>query len=220
MVPHETDLANPSRCRTILLAIGAIGASGVNDNRTGAVYLYGVETNGSTHYLTKLTAPDGTEWDYFGSSISLSHDLLAVGAARASGEVDENRTGAVYLYGIEANGSTTFLTKLTAPTGTKSEGFGFSISQSGSLLAVAAGWADLGGVYLYRTESNGTATYMTKLTAPDGVAEDWFGSSVGVLDNIVVVGASGVDHNGMGDAGAVYLYRMESNGHSHLPDQN
>ena len=200
-----------------LLAVGAARASGVDENLAGAVYLYGVEANGSTDYLTKLTAPDGTEWDYFGSSVSLSHDLLAVGATRASSGVDENRTGTVYLYGVEDNGSNTYLTKLTPPDGSLWDGFGCSVSQSGDLLAVGAGWADIdgkenaGAVYLYRVESNGTGTYLTKLSAPDGVAQDWFGSSVSVLDNVIVVSAAGVDRNGTGDVGAAYVFRVDSN---------
>ena len=56
--------------------------------------------------------------------------------------------------------------------------FGSSVSQSGNILAVGAYYADPGGLsdagaaYLYRLEANGSATYLTKVTAPDGAASD------------------------------------------------
>ena len=42
--------------------------------------------------------------------------------------------------------------------------------------------------YLYQLESNGTATYLTKVTAPDKAAIDCFGESVSQSGNILAVG--------------------------------
>ena len=82
--------------------------------------------------------------------------------------------GAAYLYQLEANGSATYLTKVTAPDGAASDQFGYSVSQSGNILAVGAIYADPGGLsaagaaYLFQLEANGSTTYLTKVTAPDG----------------------------------------------------
>ena len=200
-----------------LLAIGATRADGVDHNGTGAVYLYQVDANGSAAYLAKVMAPDGAEDDWFGSSISQTGDLLAIGAGRANG-MDQNHTGAAYLYRTESNGSATYLAKLAAPDGAEDDWFGGSISQAGDLLVIGAPRANgidhnhTGAAYLYRTESNGSATYLAKLTLPDDSENDGVGFSVSVSGNIVVVGAWGVESEENGDAGAAYVYRVETNG--------
>ena len=67
---------------------------------------------------------------------------------------------------------------MTAPDGAASDNFGHSVSQSGNILAVGANKANLGGAtgagaaYLYQVEANGSATYLTKVTAPDAAASD------------------------------------------------
>ena len=62
----------------------------------------------------KLTAPDKVESDMFGSSVSQSGNILAVGAydSDSDGVTD---SGAAYLYQLEANGSATYLTKVNTP---------------------------------------------------------------------------------------------------------
>ena len=110
----------------------------------GAAYLYQIEDFGSATYLTKVMAPDGAAGDYFGRSVSQSGNLLAVGAYYADRGGLSN-VGAAYLYQLEANGSATYLTKVTAPDGAASDYFGISVSQSGNILAVGAYQADPGG---------------------------------------------------------------------------
>jgi hypothetical protein len=200
-----------------ILAIGAYKADPAGLSDAGAAYLYQLEANGSATYLTKVTAPDAAGGDNFGESVSQSGNILAVGAYKAD-PAGLSDAGAAYLYQLEANGSATYLTKVTAPDAAASDYFGYSVSQSGNILAVGAYQADPGGVssagaaYLYQVEANGSATYLTKVTAPDGAASDLFGYSVSQSGNILVMGAHGADSGGTVDAGAAYLYRLEANG--------
>ena len=92
-----------------------------------------------------MTAPDGAGGDTFGYSVSQSDNILAVGAYQADTGVSD--AGAAYLYQLEANGSATYLTKVTAPDRAGGDKFGVSVSQSGNILAVGAYWADPGGLY-------------------------------------------------------------------------
>ena len=79
--------------------------------------------------------------------------------------------------------------------------FGISVSQSGNILAVGAYYADQEGIseagaaYLYQLEANGSATYLTKVTAPDGAGGDRFESPF-QSGNILVVGAYRADPGG------------------------
>ena len=87
-----------------------------------------------------------------------------------------------------------------------------SVSQSGNILAVGATYSDpdggvpAGAAYLYQLEANGSATYLTKVTATDKAGGDYFGNSVSQSGNILAVGASWSDPDGMYDAGAVYTF--------------
>ena len=92
----------------------------------------------------KLVAPDGAGSDYFGSSVSVSGNLLAVGASFADpgGLAD---AGAVYLYRIDDNGTISRLQKVSAHDGVAGDKFGNSVSVSGNILAVGAQEADPGG---------------------------------------------------------------------------
>ena len=54
-----------------------------------------------------------------------------------------------------------------------------SESPPGNILAVGGTFRSggaAGAAYLYQLEANGTATYLTKVTAPDGAAGDEFGN--------------------------------------------
>ena len=92
-----------------ILAVGAYTADPGGLSNAGAAYLYQLEANGSTTYMTKVTAPDATADDNFGRRISRSNNILAIGAHH-SNPVVLSDAGSVYLYQLEANGSAT-LTK-------------------------------------------------------------------------------------------------------------
>jgi alpha-tubulin suppressor-like RCC1 family protein len=203
-----------------ILAVGAYQSDpdGVYD--AGAAYFYQLESNGSTTYLSKVTAPDKAASDYFGWSVSQSGDILAVGAYMSDPD-GVSDAGAAYLYRLEANGSATYLTKVTAPDKGVGDRFGISVSQSGNFLAVGAYKATTGGLsagaaYLYELEANGSTTFLCKVTAPDKAHDDSFGYSVSQSGNILAVGAYKTDLNGLTDAGAAYLYELESNGSATL----
>ena len=59
-------------------------------------------------HAEKITAPDGAASDNFGQSISLSGNILAVGAAYIANPGALTDAGAAYLYQLEANGSATY----------------------------------------------------------------------------------------------------------------
>ena len=103
----------------------------------------------------KITAPDANASDRFGHSVSQSGNILAVGAhlAEKGGTTD---AGAAYIYRIEANGSASYLNKVVAPDKAATDYFGYSVSQSGNILAVGAyqadpdGTSNAGAAYIYQ----------------------------------------------------------------------
>ena len=91
--------------------------------------------------------------------------------------------------------------KVTAPDKAVGDQFGASVSHP-DILAVGAWFSDPDGVsmagYYLHQQNNGTATYLTKVTAPDKAVGDRL-DSPSRSRNILAVGAS-ADPDGVTDA--------------------
>ncbi|KAL7484987.1 hypothetical protein ACHAWX_000202, partial [Stephanocyclus meneghinianus] len=109
-------------------------------------------------------------------------------------------------------------TKLTAAYGAAEDYFGTSVSISGNVVVVGAKYDDdigdaSGAAYIFElNESTGEWNQKAKLTASDGAGGDYFGTSVGISGNIIVVGADSDDDKGS-NSGSAYIFDLnESTG--------
>ena len=182
----------------------AVGARYNDDNgsNSGSAYVY--EKVNGVWTETKLTASDAAAGDWFGNSVSVHDDLVAVGAIY--NDDNGSNSGSAYVY-EKVNGVWTE-TKLTASDAAAGDWFGNSVSVHDDLVAVGAFFNDdngsnSGSAYVYE-KVNGVWTE-TKLTASDAAAGDWFGNSVSVHDDLVAVGARYNDDNGS-NSGSAYVY--------------
>ncbi len=68
--------------------------------------------------------------------------------------------------------------------------------------------SDQGAAYVFTESASGWAstTLTAKLTASDGAASGWFGSSVSISGNTVVVGSPSATVGGNGQQGAAYVF--------------
>ena len=108
---------------------------------------------------------------------------------------------------------------LTSPAATPFSGFGSALSLHGSRLAVAAPWhsrPDLerlhsGSVYIF-DNLNGQWTLAAELTAGDGDNEDFFGRSLALDGDRLLVGAPAESDapNGKLFRGAAYVFELDS----------
>jgi len=160
----------------------------------------------------KLVAADGAAGDGFGCSVSLSGDMVAVGAHLA----DSNGTdaGAAYMFRY-SGGSWLFEERLLPDDLSAGDSFGYSVCISGNIVVCGARRADAaaldcGAAYVFRY---GGATWVReeKLLADDGAASDWFGHSVATDGTTAVIGAHYHDHNGV-NSGAAYVFRHGAGG--------
>ncbi|MCH8153181.1 MAG: YqaJ viral recombinase family protein [Planctomycetes bacterium] len=99
--------------------------------------------------------------------------------------------------------------KLLASDGAANDQFGGSVSINGDVAVVGAGsdddnGADSGSAYIFRFDGL-SWVQEAKLTASDGAADDFFGLSVAVSGELVVVGAVGDDDNGS-LSGSAYMF--------------
>ncbi len=102
-------------------------------------------------------------------------------------------------------------TKLTAGDAAANDGFGRSVAISGNTVVVGAGGDEDAGLQqsgsAYVFQRSGTAwSEQAKLTASDAAAEDFFGSSVAISGDTVVVGAYRDDDAG-NSSGSAYVFQ-------------
>ena len=178
-----------------------VGAYLDDDAGSGSGSAYIFNTDGT--YVTKITAPDGTAGDYFGHSVAVSDTAIVVGARMDDDKGDNS--GSAYIFNTDG----TYVTKITAPDGAAGDYFGHSVAVSDTAIVVGAYLDDdkgdnSGSVYIFNTDG----TYITKITAPDGAADDYFGYSVAISDTAIVVGAYGDDDNG-GLSGSAYIFNTD-----------
>jgi hypothetical protein len=169
----------------------------------GAAYVF-TRTAGVWTQQQKLTAPDSAEADFFGVSTAVDGDTAVVGAFGK-----EIAQGAAYVYVRDGAGVWTMQQKLVAADAADGDSFGDSVAIAGDTIVVGADFenhavpedAYQGAAYVF-TRSGSTWTQQQKLVAPDPEADDYFGVSVSLEGDAVLVGAYGKDFS----RGAAYVF--------------
>ena len=164
----------------------------------------------------KLTASDAAGGDEFGISVSISGDTVVVGARFDACPAGVG-CGSAYVFEKPAGGWAGALiedAKLTASDAGVFDEFGISVSISGDTVVVAALGSD-GAAYVFEKPAGGWAGALTedaKLTASDGAPGDFFGVSVSISGDTVVVGflfdacTAGID------CGSAYVFEKPAGG--------
>ena len=173
----------------------AIGASGDDTPETaaGAVYVF-TESGGLYGPQQKITIPNGTNGDRFGSSVAIENNLLVAGAREDTPVVGQTARGSAYIYEFVG---TSWITRgqIIASDGATADRFGWSVAVSNNSIAVGAreddttAGADAGSTYIFSRVGNGWSETQ-KLTPSDPVNGDRFGSSVALLADTLIVGAA------------------------------
>ena len=189
----------------------------------GAAYVFEKPAGGwaDMTQAAKLTASDGAEGDQFGYSVAISGDNVVVGAPFDDVNTIQNQ-GSACVFVKPASGwvDMTQTAKLTASDGAAEDYFGASVAISGDTVVVGAEYTDidaiedLGAAYVFEKPESGWAdmTQTAKLTASDGAAGDYFGASVAISGDTVVVGADSADIDAIEDLGAAYVFEKSEGG--------
>jgi hypothetical protein len=126
--------------------------------------------------------------------------------------------GAAYIFYRTGTNSWDGGTKIVAPGAQVSDLFGYSVSISGDYAVVGAANEDggvgdplteAGAAYIFKRTGLNTWDAGTKIVASDAEQNDWFGTSVAISGDYVVVGARGEDGGAgdpLSDCGAAYIY--------------
>jgi hypothetical protein len=173
---------------------------------SGTAYVFWRNGN-SWVQQAKLIAEDAESDDCFGISVSMNGDKAIVGA------FCDDVIGSSYVF--KRDGTTwTQQSKIYIKDAVDGDAFGrsVSISTSGDRVVIGADGrddtgTDSGSVYVYKW--NGRRWVLQqKLTAEDGYDYDWFGKSVAMSDDWIIVGAYSDDDKG-NDSGSAYIFRWD-----------
>lgn len=184
-----------------------IGAYFDDDNGSDSGSAYIFHRTGTTWTEeAKITASDAAGGDQFGSSVTIWGDYVLVGAPKD----DDHGSSSGSVYVFKRTGTTwTEQAKLTASDATVGDWFGRSVSLSGDDAVIGAAFKDdgvfaAGAAYIF--QRNGTSwTEQAKMKGQNPLMEDYFGQSVSISGDCVVIGAYRRYFNLMG-SGAAYVY--------------
>ena len=183
----------------------------------------------------KLTASDAADDDYFGTSVALDGDTAVIGAP---GDDDYGiDSGSAYVFVKPDSGWTNTSTqtaKLTDSDGEAGDQFGISVAVDDDTVVIGAyldddNGADSGSAYVFVEPDTGNSwadwddlpqtvedknvkdkdALTAKLTPAAAAPLDFFGYSVAVDIDTVVVGAYGDDDNG-DESGSGYVFTRDS----------
>jgi len=151
----------------------------------------------------KLLPQDGRKMDEFGSSVAISGDTVVVGARCDDNRDNGSNSGSAYIFNASDG---TQLGKLLPNDGSADDKFGISVAVSGDTVVVGAtDWDESstampgsGSAYVFSASNTEPLT----LSPVNGTDDDYFGISVAVSGDTVVVGACGDD----GGSGSAYIF--------------
>ena len=196
------------------LTVKAAGAAYFFEKDRGAV--------NNWDFQQKITAATGARSTY-GDRVAISGNFAIVSAFNDGRDEKGNllpNSGAAYiLYNDGAQWRQ--IKKLRAWDAGQNDQFGYSVAISGEYAVVSTIWHanGSGSVYIYKKDEGGANNWglLKKLTANSPAKDDYFGVSVSIHGDNLVVGAFGEDEDGLeanplSGAGAVYLFSKNQGG--------
>ena len=195
-----------------------VGAPQDDDNgdNSGAAYVFTRDPlSGEWSQPIKLTASDGDTSDEFGHSVAVHGDTIVVGAYKHDPD-SKSDAGAAYVFTRPDGGwvATSTAAKLTADDGVNGDLFGYSVAVHENTVVVGAyfhkvgGKAKAGATYVFTKPDGGdwtSTSTSSKLIASDGAGFDYFGHSVAVHGDTIVIGAYRHKTNTI-PTGAAYVF--------------
>ncbi len=192
--------------------IGAYGSE-IDGVRSGAAYIFVKDKSGKWRQQARLEPEEKKSNNRFGLSVSLAADnnVALIGEYNKNGKV----IGAAYIFVRDDKSRWSQQAKLLASDGKTSDSFGSStaLSAAGDMAVVGAyrvnetsSKYDSGAVYIFQRDSLGKWQQQARLRAVDTVEKGYFGRSVSLYKNMLLVGADGE----ILSRGAAYLFEKGS----------
>ena len=184
----------------------------------GSAYVFEKDNNGDWNQVAKLLPSDRHANDMFGWDVAISGNTIAVGTPDNSSDENNqnylNSSGAIYLY-QKVNNQWEFKQKVVSTNRNTGGYFGFSLDIDGDFIVTGAPeWSPskgCGHAYIIKN-INGTWQEVQKITPAKTNQFDWFGKSVSIFENTIVIGAPQDSYDEDGNnylhfSGSAYIYK-------------
>ena len=189
----------------------------INGERSGAAYIF-QNQGASWVQVARLTPNDPESFSFWGQKVSLYQNWALVGAPfKDEGGFDR---GSAYVFIKSPSGWTQFV-KFTPTVAMDENNFGKEVDIYGNRLVISAvnkpdDGLNTGIAHLYEYGSAPPGWYFSRtITADDSLPNDDFAGSMSLYDNLLLVGASGVDASiSDPDTGKAYLYDLAGLGNT------
>ena len=183
---------------------------GSSNSYAGKVYVF-FNDEGIWTETAILTASDGEDYDFFGTSMSISDDYAIISAY--GNDDSGSESGSAYIF-HNNEGTWTETTKLTASNGNENDRFGISVGISDDYAIIGAdgsannSGANSGTAYIfYNNLENWEQTQ--QIESLDAVLGDHFGGSVSISGEYAAIGAEYKSDDGTW-SGAAYVFHDNS----------
>jgi hypothetical protein len=173
-------------------------------SRSGAVYIFERDDEGTWSQRSKLSASGKTHSRFFGLQIGLDADTIFVGR---SGSKEER--GRVDVFTRANSGEWTEQARIQASDGETGDGFGCRVTIDGDTAGIAACSKPRESYshYVFNRDSDGSWTEKAKLLAEPGHS---FSAANALDGSTILIGAIDDDERRK-DSGAAYVFVMDQN---------
>jgi hypothetical protein len=195
-------------------------------NVAGAAYFFERQSDGEWLQTQKVESPEPVAEAFFGHEVALKGDYAVIAADEESvfegGGAEITQAGAVYVYHRDGNGLWTFEGRLTAPDPDVKDHFGFSVAIEWPMLLIGAyqdeedaneenALNQAGAAFIFESSEDGEWEWVQKLAASDRATSDFYGRSVAIAGEQLLVGSfrtafAGTGAAALNGAGGVYIY--------------
>lgn len=193
---------------TALIGVSRDTVDGV---RTGSAYLFTRNDTGVWSDSTRITASDAVAEEGFGRSVSLDGDIALIGAT--GNHVNGPYSGAAYVFRRNSNGAWSEQAKLTPSDGAEDDEFGIAVDVDDGTAVIGAhrDETNSGSAYVF-TSVNGRWQEQAKLVDTEGSSFAFFGRSVAIDRDVVLVGAARKYIPPFAQTGAVLVFTRAADG--------
>ena len=193
------------------VVVGAPYEGDAGGTYSGKVYIFDVNTGGLLTTLSNPNAYGTSTSDYFGYSVDIDGNRVAVGAY-AEDDARGANSGKAYIFDATTGSLLHTLHNPNAYGTPANDQFGFSVSISGTNVIVGAygeddaGGTDSGKAYIFDATTGSLLHTLHNPNSYGTPAYDQFGVSVAISGTYAVVGAYGEGDSGGSYSGKAYIF--------------
>lgn len=159
--------------------------------------------------VAKLDTNEQQEDGKVGSSVAMDNNLIVIGTTNNIN--DTFNSGSVYIFEQIDENQTRQIAKIQADDAQEDDYFGASVAIKNNLIVVGAPQEDsqaedAGSVYIFKHQTDNSVQQIQKIQAQDSNESNFFGNSVAIDGNYIVVGAPYANSEEE-RSGAVYLFK-------------